>query len=346
MHKKILQKIFTRDFCLATIETWYKAESVDPRQWTNNLEHSFPYQVYERKDGLISVYYDSGGLDLLQKEIKTSIQADPSFILRVEEGFRTKVDTIKSLLDQEPTLNVKELKDFSLKLRSAWVWFDVFWWLIDLIEHSEDKSSLKHLMETREHGQNFVPAADAIFRKSFTHLLGGKARYADVVLLDEVLNSKIPSSKVLEEREKYYIYTDSTLFTTLTLKGVEKKYSILLEDQNKLTQTDQIKGKCAYPGKIEGKVRLILKKDKMSKLNDGEILVTTMTLPEMTPAINKSAAVITDEGGILCHAAIIAREMKKPCIIGTKFATKVLRDGDLVEVDGENGIVRILKKKK
>jgi len=55
---------------------------------------------------------------------------------------------------------------------------------------------------------------------------------------------------------------------------------------------------------------------------------------------------VTDEGGITCHAAIISRELKKPCIIGTKIATKVLKDGDLVEVDADKGIVKILKKAK
>ena len=59
-------------------------------------------------------------------------------------------------------------------------------------------------------------------------------------------------------------------------------------------------------------------------------------------AMEKAAAFVTDEGGITCHAAIIAREMKKPCIIGTKNATKVLKDGDIVEVDANTGIVKII----
>ncbi len=60
-------------------------------------------------------------------------------------------------------------------------------------------------------------------------------------------------------------------------------------------------------------------------------------------ALKRAAAFVTDEGGITCHAAIVAREMKKTCIIGTKIATKVLKDGDLVEVDAKKGIVRKLK---
>lgn len=68
-----------------------------------------------------------------------------------------------------------------------------------------------------------------------------------------------------------------------------------------------------------------------------------MTTPDFFIIIEKAKAVITDIGGVTCHAAITARELKKPCIIGTEIATKVLKDGDLVEVDANNGIVRILK---
>ena len=67
-----------------------------------------------------------------------------------------------------------------------------------------------------------------------------------------------------------------------------------------------------------------------------------MTSPDFLPAMKKSAAFITDEGGITCHAAIVAREMKKPCIVGTKVATKKLKDGDFVEVDADHGIVKVL----
>jgi len=68
-----------------------------------------------------------------------------------------------------------------------------------------------------------------------------------------------------------------------------------------------------------------------------------MTMPKYLPAMKRASAFITDEGGITCHAAIISREMKKPCIIGTKIATQILIDGVLVEVDADKGIVRIIK---
>jgi pyruvate,water dikinase len=68
-----------------------------------------------------------------------------------------------------------------------------------------------------------------------------------------------------------------------------------------------------------------------------------MTRPEYVPLMRLALAIVTDEGGITCHAAIVSRELKKPCIIGTKIATQVLHDGDLVEVDADAGVVRVIE---
>jgi pyruvate,water dikinase len=79
-------------------------------------------------------------------------------------------------------------------------------------------------------------------------------------------------------------------------------------------------------------------------MEQGDVLVSDTTGPEMMIAIKKAAAIITDEGGLMSHAAIVAREFKIPCIVGTKYGTSILKDGDLVEVDANKGVVRILKK--
>jgi pyruvate,water dikinase len=81
-------------------------------------------------------------------------------------------------------------------------------------------------------------------------------------------------------------------------------------------------------------------KSEIPHLLDGEVLVTAMTTPDYLPAMHKAVAFVTDEGGITCHAAIVAREIGKPCVIGAKIATQVLKDGDMVEVDADNGVVR------
>jgi pyruvate,water dikinase len=80
----------------------------------------------------------------------------------------------------------------------------------------------------------------------------------------------------------------------------------------------------------------------IAKVKKGEILIAYMTRPEFMPAMQKAAAFVTNEGGITSHAAIVSREMNKPCVIGTKIATEIFKDGDLVEVDANKGVVRKL----
>lgn len=104
-----------------------------------------------------------------------------------------------------------------------------------------------------------------------------------------------------------------------------------------------IKGMVAFSGLVQGRVKLVLTGEDIKKVKRGDIMVAVMTFPNFVPAMEKAAAFVTDEGGILCHAAIVSREMKKPCVIGTKIATKVLKDGDWVEVDAIKGTVRLIK---
>ncbi|MBU1178682.1 hypothetical protein KJ903_05745 [Patescibacteria group bacterium] len=107
-------------------------------------------------------------------------------------------------------------------------------------------------------------------------------------------------------------------------------------------ETGKIKGAVAWPGKATGTAKVVNNPQQVDKVNKGDILVTPMTIPAYIVAMNRAVAFVTDEGGITCHAAIIAREMKKPCVIGTKIATQAFKDGDQIEVDADRGIVKKL----
>ena len=110
--------------------------------------------------------------------------------------------------------------------------------------------------------------------------------------------------------------------------------------------TDELKGSVAFKGKVRGVVKILKTTTDLDKVENSDILVSPMTIPSFVPAMERASAFVTDEGGITCHAAIISREMQKPCIIGTKTATQVLQDGDLVEVDANTGVVKIIEKAK
>jgi phosphohistidine swiveling domain-containing protein len=113
--------------------------------------------------------------------------------------------------------------------------------------------------------------------------------------------------------------------------------------ENKHEQVSELVGQIACRGIVRGVVRVVLDPHIDKGFQEGDILVTSMTRPEFVPIMKRAGAVVTNEGGITCHAAIVSRELKIPCIIGTKIATKVLKDGDMVEVDADKGVVVILK---
>ena len=153
-------------------------------------------------------------------------------------------------------------------------------------------------------------------------------------VLDETLdplelNRRIAYCIILWVKDAYDVTTDPTLIEELDRIGT-----------GKVVPSHEVKGFTASRGKVTGPVKVLESAEEIGKLEEGDILVAVMTRPDYLPAMQKAAAFVTDEGGITCHAAIVAREMKKPCVIGTKIATKVFKDGDIIEVDAEQGIVR------
>jgi len=108
---------------------------------------------------------------------------------------------------------------------------------------------------------------------------------------------------------------------------------------------NDFRGLSASGGKVRGIVKIIKSAHEVNKVNKGDILVAVMTRPDYIMGIKKAAAIVTNEGGVTCHAAIVARELGIPCVIATKIATEVLKNGDLVEVNGNHGVITILKKK-
>jgi len=151
----------------------------------------------------------------------------------------------------------------------------------------------------------------------------------------EEIQRRIRGYSIWSEKGKIFLTSDKKKFP-----AVKKEKSVGKNDSQK--KDDVLKGTVAQPGKVTGVVRLVFELKDLKKIRKGDVLVTTMTRPEMMIALEKAVAFVTDEGGMLSHAAIVSREMGKPCIIGTKIATEVFKDGDMVEVDANKGIVRKL----
>lgn len=193
----------------------------------------------------------------------------------------------------------------------------------------EVKVAEKKFMITRKNGNERVELGEK-----------GKER----VLSDEEIVKLVDLGEVIEEHygkpqdvewaiEGGEIYiVQSRPITTIKEAGEEKAE---LGEVGKIL----LKGLGASPGIAVGEVKIVGSEREISKVKEGDVLVAVMTTPDMVPAMKKASAIVTDEGGLTCHAAIVSRELGVPAVVGTKNATKVLKDGMLVTVDGEKGIV-------
>lgn len=224
----------------------------------------------------------------------------------------------------------------------------MLWFPIQMEHHkrfAKYKVAVNLAIKTRAQIEAIGPLVDAFARKVAaeiarrTKIDEGLSRFIGSHQIENYLKNNIPPEQdILLARREYFIITNDGILQE-NLEDYLDAHQYFLRKIDR-PSVDVVKGKVAYPGMIRGVVRNIQNKDEFNKLSKGEILVTSMTTPDFLPVMKKAAAFITDEGGITCHAAIIAREMKKPCVIGTKIATQVFKDGDRVEVDAIKGIVR------
>jgi len=165
-------------------------------------------------------------------------------------------------------------------------------------------------------------------------------------IIESLKNNMLPTNIVIFERKKGYacFAINNRVFVYSGEKLTIARQNIQLQKIS--NNTKEVKGQIAYPGRISGFVSVVISKNDLKKVNEGSILVSPSTTIDYVPVLKKVIAIITEEGGVLSHASVIYRELHIPCIIGTKIATQVLKDGDLVEVDADKGVVKIIERAK
>jgi phosphoenolpyruvate synthase/pyruvate phosphate dikinase len=288
-------------------------------------------------------------------------------VLKYEKEVKNAIKSIRTAVKYYKNLNVKSLSNqklekqflgmLALLSRHSNVYFQTEPIRLISIDANEKKfkNTIKKLGKLR-----FILAKEW---ESFYHIIYGilmgeisrrtKISFTDFFFLNysemkNLFRGERPKSQLMRKRMRGYAYIigkgKGKIITGVDFKKIFKKITKIKTGQG------IIKGKIVMKGFARGKVRLILhnklniKKD-VAKFKKGEILVTEMTRPDTILACRKASAIVTDEGGITSHAAIISRELKLPCIVATKIATQILKNGDLIEIDANKGIVKILKKK-
>lgn len=158
-----------------------------------------------------------------------------------------------------------------------------------------------------------------------------------------IKNLKADKNLIASRKNGFVIMYDDRK-SILCLSGEQIKEGLkalgLMKDQVSLN----LQGTPASRGMAEGRVAIVKGVKDLPNVNKGDILVAVTTHPDYVPAMQKASAIVTDEGGVTSHAAIVSREIGIPCVVGAKNATKTLQTGDIIEVDGNSGMVKIIKK--
>ncbi len=174
------------------------------------------------------------------------------------------------------------------------------------------------------------------------HLEKRQMEYTFIHELKELLKTKKSDTQLFDERRKFVcVINTEKKYEIIAGKAAEEIFTKVFKKEEK--EVESFKGMIASSGYAKGRVKIVRKIHDIINVQEGDILVASMTRPEMVVAMEKAAAIVTDEGGVTCHAAVVSRELKKPCIISTKIATTTLKEGDFVEVDANNGIVKRIK---
>ena len=158
-----------------------------------------------------------------------------------------------------------------------------------------------------------------------------------------LLDGTVVAAGVLDERRRFSVAISEGGVTRVLLGDAARRE--LSQSEGHLVEfSGVLKGQCACPGSARGVVKLVLSPRDLPKMNAGDVLVANATNPDVVVAMKKASAIVTNTGGITCHAAIVSRELGIPCVTGTKVATDVLKDGDVVEVDAGAGVVRLVSR--
>jgi len=317
--------------------------SINVDRWEMMIDSSLqPFKktaVVRENDGIIAArkkYLQSRDQSVLSLEAKKLAKK----FGYIHSEFRAKEwfveDYIKEIKDKKSVSIVKADKKINLKLSDQELWL---------------RSIIQKIIYIYDEGKSVVVRTSWALRKTIINLGYDEVNVfccTEEEFISWVKGGRLPDAAKILSRDKYFSILVKNGKLKLCLTESTVKDSIKAENITEFFPVAEkiyvLKGNVAWRGVTRGRVRILYTQSDASKFKEGEILVASMTTPELISAMRIAAAFVTDEGGITSHAAIVAREFKKPCITATKNATKVFKNGDLVEVDADNGVIKLINR--
>ncbi len=339
MEKITFEKVYTRDTSLIMQEIWARGCTTRIQQELGFANPHHPEIIHFINDGSIEIWENKQATSALMDFIVEANKKDAHFLDNRLSEYKQQLSDLRQYWDDGRLSDIEDFPDYLRRVNEAIVNFIAYYY--SAVDDRTPELIRRKALKMRE-TDTFFATSDIFIRNSLIHFYPAIKGYETGVLSAEVKH--LPQLAELRERRKHFTLINGIESQLEDLSDLEKRrpeFNFIFE-KNEFPHTREFKGQSAFRGKVEGIVRMLRRRDQISDVKAGDIIVSPMTTPDFMPAMEVAAAFVTDEGGITCHAAIVARELKKPCIIGTKFATTLLKDGDRVEVDANQGIVRIL----
>lgn len=323
----------TREDSLYELELYRKGEYFGILELTKYYYFE-PLFDFNGKTGLVSIYYNWYALE----------ENPPSFFRELEknfENFQKAYDVVKEICIEQKNFMLEKISFDLEKFIENEIKLQPFSSMGNSVGDGWDCSDRvkKILFEFRENFDSIIYQSNEYLKEKILEMLPTEyQKYIRVLSLDEILDNTKINIDELEKRKKGYIYFGGKVYLDNLNKFLKDNRFYIKKE----TSTD-LKGNTAFGGVVQGRVKVVLSVDQFDKFERDDILVTFMTTPKFTPIMKKAKGIITDEGGVTCHAAIVARELKIPCVVAVKTATKILKDGMLVKLNGDTGEIEILE---
>ncbi len=333
---KTFHKIYTVHNTLITYEVWERHQTIG---WKELFGTGTPPAIFDVHGGVTDVYYHDV-FQTFRDVVNKENQKDARFFVKMMNQYEARLETIQSIItDGKPFANADAVKTFAKQFEDAWIGLDLSY-MPDYI--ALDTSAERRSAVVREKAFGFYVGADRLIRLTLEKLLPNLGVLASYITLDELSTDKIPNKAVLEARAHHYIYYNGKVITGKSFKDFCLRHSFRIESIYAPLRKE-IHGSIAAGGKASGPAYILKKDSDRNAMHRNDILVAQNLSSSDLILLERSSAIVLDAGKYYGSAATAARTLKKPCIIDTNIATRVLQSGDILDVNGKTGLVHLVK---
>ena len=329
------RKYMTRSLAVLDCQCWDRGERIGLPKISGGAAYFAPFFVCAPGRG-VSAYYNYSDPDQDPEPIVKYFTTHPDRFQQELQVYHDVCDQLTKLSEeaQPDRVSIRGLFDGIVEM---WPRLAMIMILAEPHESRGDESIAKQALAARHETDGVLYTAGCSLLEVARRFVPEDRRDdVEYMTIEEILSESGRDYEKVRERRDGYIYFKDEIYKPDAF--YERYPDIRIMDTSARQQ--EVCGTTACGGTARGRVARIMESSQIDRVEQGDILVAPMTTPDLLAAMKRSAAFVTDEGGVTCHAAIVSREMGKPCVIGTQYATQVLQDGDEVEVNADEGIVR------